>query len=84
LTLILPFETETLTEAVADSDPARALEKLEADAVPPPLTLTWLDADTDTLLARAVGENNSAMRMDAIGARRILLLPIQNAPPAPT
>jgi hypothetical protein len=53
LTLMLPLEVETRTEAVADFDPAEALEELEADAVPPPLTLTWLEDDTDTLPARA-------------------------------
>ena len=74
-TLMSPLEAETLTEAVADFDPAgeaeaEALEKLDAEAVPPPLTLTWLEADTDTLAARAGCPNK--MRTDDIRARRIL------------
>jgi hypothetical protein len=71
LTLLLPFVTETLTEALADFDPARALAKLEADAVPPPLALTWADAETDALPARAVCEYSNVTISDAMGPRRI-------------
>lgn len=71
LTLLLPFVTETLTEALADFDPARALAKLEPDAVPPPLALTWADAETDTFPARAVCEYSNVIITDTMGPRRI-------------